>query len=123
VHQLVRADNGIDRASIAAMHAANTQGFVDNCDSPFKCRVLHQWQWFGAEQCRKSPHSLLTPGWAQVDPCFGVNDRLRIGAATRETTLRALSLRQYFIDLLDECFGIGGQAPPCVTQGESGGEG
>jgi hypothetical protein len=122
VHQLVRTDNGIDGAGIAAMHATNTKRFVNNGNGPLKRSLLRQWQWFGAKQCCKSPDSLIAAGRAQVNRGFSVDDRLRIGAATRVTTLRALCLRQDLIDLVDECVRVGRQTAPCVSQGESGGK-
>lgn len=106
VHQLLGSDDRIDRAGITAVHAADTQGLVNDGNRlPFGWR-LGKRQDVAAEEFGKASDRVVTTGRAQIDRHTVIDDSRGIRPTARETALRALCLRQFLIDLLDKSGGI-----------------
>jgi hypothetical protein len=91
VHQLMSANDGIDRARIAAVHTTNAGAFIDNGDTwPHR---LGEWEHVFAQQLREAFDGCLPAGRAQINVSARLNDCGGIRAAARVATLCALRLR------------------------------
>jgi hypothetical protein len=117
VHELGRADDGVDRAGIAAMKAADAVGFVNDGNGPG--HGCDERQRIPAEKASEATNRLVAAGRAKIDGCGTVDDGLRVWAATGVATLRALRLRQEFIDLFDEIILASWQALPGDCENDS----
>ena len=85
------ANDGIHRARIATVHAANAGAFIDDGD-----RWLHrlrEWQCVFAKQLRQAFDGFLPTGRAQINVCARLDDGGCIRATARVATLCALRLR------------------------------
>jgi len=106
VHQLLGADDRIDGAGIAAEHAADTQGLVDDGGRLPVGRRLGKRQHFAPEKISEAPDRVIATGRAEIDRRTVIDDSGGVRPTTGKTALSALRLWQPFIDLLDEVGGV-----------------
>lgn len=104
VHELVRADDGIHRASLYAKCATYTVGFVYDRDAQ-----RHMLSAFGVkgklgrvQDFREQAYALRAAGRAAIDGFAFCRQGARIGQAAIVSALRALGLRECGIDAFDE---------------------
>jgi hypothetical protein len=100
VHQLVCADNGVNRTGEATMCATDTQCFVDNGNG-WRDGLCERYD-IPAEQVSQSPHRVLAARRAEINGSLTINNSRCEGPATRIATLCTLRLRKKIIDLLHE---------------------
>jgi len=100
VHQLVRPDDGIDRAGDATMRATDTQSLVDNGNG--RRGSFCERNSVPAEQLGQSSHRVLTAWRAEIDSRLTVNNSSGVWPATRIAALRTLRLWKKIIDLFHE---------------------
>jgi hypothetical protein len=109
MHQMLCADDSVDRASVAAVCATDAVTFVDYRDTALNSRLFGERQDFFAEQARQSLHCFVATRRTQIygDAVFDNSGSVR--AATRITTLGALRLRQQVINLFNQTGRLGWQ--------------
>jgi hypothetical protein len=107
VHQLLRTNNGIDGTRATAVGAADAKSFINDGNTASGSGLVHKRQYVFTQQAGETLNRILAARRAKVDCNVGLDDGRRVRPATRIATLRALSLRQQFIDLLDELVGVG----------------
>jgi hypothetical protein len=111
----MRTDNGIDRAGITAMRAADTQRFIDKGDTACRDTVGYRL-WVTAEQVSKPANRVVATRGAQIDCCLTGNDRRGIWPAAGITALGTLCLWQHGVDFIDECIRLSRQFSPRRTE-------
>jgi hypothetical protein len=114
----MRANNGIDRAGIAAMCTSDTPRFVD--DGHRRHDRLLEWNNVTAEKIGQFVDCFLSTRWAEVNSSSSVDNSSCEGPAAGESTLRALCLWKKFIDLLDKIAVAGRQSAGRKTEANSG---
>ena len=105
----MRADNGINGTRVAAMGAADAKSFINDRNNATGPGLFDKRQDIFAQQAGEALNGFVTARRAEIDCNAELDDGRCVGPATRVATLRALSLWQQVIDLLDELVGIGGQ--------------
>jgi hypothetical protein len=106
MHQMVCADDSIDRASVAAVCTTDAKALVNYGNATCDCCLFSQWQDFLAQQARQSPYGLVTARRTEIYGDAVLDNSRSVRAAPWITTLGALCLRQQVVDLLNEtgCF-------------------
>jgi len=96
----MRANNGINGTGIAAMRAADAQGFID--DRNRWLRRGDERLDVSAKKIGKSPHRFFAARRAEVDCRAAVDNCCGIRATSGKAALSALCLRKQVIDLFDQ---------------------
>ena len=109
MHEVWRADDGVDRAGIAAVVTTDALRLVNDSDRLHG--ILCQRHNVFAEQARETAHGFVATGRAEVDGRGSFDDGLGVRATAGEATLSALRLRKHVVYLLDEISVRGRQAP------------
>jgi hypothetical protein len=94
------ANDGIDRARIAAVTATNAGVFIDDGDSWL--RRLREREHVFAKQSRQALDGCLPTGRTQINVSARLYDCGGVRATARVATLCALRLRQQVVDRFDE---------------------
>jgi hypothetical protein len=102
VHQLGRADDGVDRAGLDAQRAADAQRFVDIGDRARPLQAVDgiERNDFAAGDRRQPRDAFGAARRALVDVGRAGGDRFRVGAAAVIAALGALRLRQDVFDAI-----------------------
>jgi hypothetical protein len=94
MHELVCADNGVNRTGIAAVRAANTKVFIDHSDPALQRRLLGQRQNLSGQQVGQSSYGGVTAGRTQIDGNAVIDHSGCVWSAAWIAALRTLGLRQ-----------------------------
>jgi hypothetical protein len=116
MHELAGTDDGIDRANIPAIGAADAKCLADHCESGLFRRDLGKRDRITAEEIGEPLHGFVPARRAQVDGCVILDDCKGIRAATGIAALRTLCLRQQLVDLLNQWIAIRRQPAGGITQ-------
>ena len=107
MHEMRGADDRVDRADVAAVHAADAQGFVDNGNCGLQ--LFGQWYRFAAQQTGETLNGGVATRRAEVNRGRALDDGRRVRVATRIPTLCTLCLWEEVINLLHEVAAAGWQ--------------
>lgn len=107
VHQLLRTNNRIDGTGATAVGATDAKSFINDGNNATGSRLFGKRQCVFTQQAGDALNGIVAARRAEIDCDVGLDDGRRVRAATRIATLRALGLRQQFIDLLDKLVGVG----------------
>lgn len=101
MHAFRSTDDGINRAGLNALGAADAFGFADNDYTVWLQAAMLGVQWFGgnAKQQCQCANSRIATGGALVDVGMALSDGFGIRPATAVVTLPTLRLRQQAIDV------------------------
>ncbi len=102
MQHMLCADDGVYRAGVTAVHAANATRLVDDGDEVTAVSLLCERQYVFSEKVRKPPYRVIAARRAQVDPGRTIDDGGRVRSAARVTALGTLRLWKQGIDLLNE---------------------
>jgi hypothetical protein len=106
VHELRRADDGVDRAGLNALGAANAFSFTNKRDLCWRrAALLIDAQGRDAKQLCQGCNGLIATRGAFID-CLALGDSFGIGHAAGMPAFSALGLGEQGVDALDEIHGF-----------------
>lgn len=104
MHQLVRTDDGVDRAGVETFPATDATRFIDKRAAARMSRTdrgIEPFRWY-TEQLRQTVNGGVAAGRATVDVGFAARDGFRVVAAAGIAASGALSLWQPSVDAVDD---------------------
>ena len=84
------------------MHAANTQGLVDDGDCSIEHLFFCERQYLGTKQRCKASNCVVAAWRAEIDRNTVVDDGLGVWATTRVAALGTLGLWKQLVDFINE---------------------
>ena len=101
MHVLMRAANGVNRASRSAVGAPDAERLVDNGDLDGRCRLCQRFR-IPAKEFSEARYRIVAAWRTQIDRGAAIHDGLGVRTAPGVAALGTLRLWQQRVDLIDD---------------------